>query len=217
MRSLVVYLVVALVLVAGGFALWTAALRQQQVVEAERNLASLQFERATTTLDALAKSSSTLATLVPALDSTREAMQVGALGEYWQSRYEAVSGDQTFALLAANAAFRAVEREGGAWTAVVGRLDAVVKRYADVLRNEPDSEDAAYNFEYVVRRRAAIVAGKQAVPPVDRAAGRTLHGQAGAPPSATDMKQFKMIVPMLPQEREEAEQAGRGSKRIRKG
>jgi hypothetical protein len=218
MRSFVGYLIVAIVLVVGGFALWSAALRQQQIAAAERDLAAFQFERAATALDTLATSSSGLTSLVPGLDSTTDATRTGALSAYWQSQYDAVSGDQAFALLAANAAFRALEREGGPMTVVVGKLDAIVKRYADILRDDPNNEDAAYNYEYIVRMRGAIVARKQPVAPVDPAtSGRTLHGQAGAPPETTDMKQFKMIVPMLPQERQEAEQAGRGTTRVRKG
>jgi hypothetical protein len=217
MRSFIGYLVVALLLLAGGYMLWSTALRQQRLVEAERDLVSLQFERATTTLDELAQASP-FARLMPALDAAAGASRVASMRDYWQSKYEAVAGDPTYALMAANAAFRAVERDGGSWTAVSGKLDAVIKRYAEVLRSDPDNEDAAYNYEFTVRRRAAIVASKQAVPPANVASSaRTLHGHGGAPPEGSEMKQFKMIVPMLPQEREEAEQAGRGTRRIRKG
>lgn len=221
MRSFVGSVFIALALVAGGLILLSAAHRQQRLAEAERDLAALQFERAVTTLDEMASSASPLSPLsrlVPGLDLSGDAARVGSMSRYWQSDYDAVAGDPALALMAANAAFRAVERDGGAWTAVVGKLDAVVKRYAEVLRSEPENEDAAYNFELAVRRRAAVVAAKQAVRPVTAVApARTLHGRAGAPPSTSDMKQFKMIVPMLPQEREEAEQAGRGTRRIRKG
>lgn len=218
MRALIGYLVIAIVLVLGGFALQSAARRQQTLADAERDLATLQFARATETLDGLAKGSSLVGDFVPTLDTSGDAARAASIGSYWQSRYDGVSSDPALALMAANAAYRTVEREGGVWTGVVGKLDAVVKRYADVLRNDPGNEDAAYNLELASRRRAAIVATKQPVKPVDAAAsGRTLHGQAGAPPAASDMKQFKMIVPMLPQEREEAEQAGRGSKPARKG
>ena len=39
----------------------------------------------------------------------------------------------------------------------------------------------------------------------------------GGPPEGSDAKKFKMIVPMRPDERMEAEQAGRGAQKIRKG
>lgn len=215
MRSFVGSLVVTVLLVIAGLVLWSAAHRQERLAGAERDLAALQYERAAAALDDLG-APSLVGGLIPGFDAADTASRVGAMSEYWQSKYDAVAGDPDFALIAANAAFRAVERDGGPWATVVGRLDAVVKRYADVLRSEPDNEDAAYNFEFAVRRRAMIAAAKQAVPPAG-ATARTLHGQAGAPPASADMKQFKMIVPMLPQEREEAEQAGRGARRVRKG
>jgi hypothetical protein len=48
-------------------------------------------------------------------------------------------------------------------------------------------------------------------------AGLTVHGRAGAPPAGADAKAFKIIVPMRPDERREAEEAGRGGRRIKKG
>ena len=63
-----------------------------------------------------------------------------------------------------------------------------------------------------------IAARKQPVAPIDGADSTlTIHGFAGAPPEAADMKKFKMIVPMRPDERLEAEKAGKGTTKVRKG
>jgi hypothetical protein len=63
-----------------------------------------------------------------------------------------------------------------------------------------------------------IAARKQPVAPADFAStGITVHGFAGAPPEESDMKKFKMIVPMRPDERLEAEKAGKGTTKVRKG
>jgi hypothetical protein len=217
MKPVLGYVVLALLLFGGGTALWSVAGRQERLAEAERDLAALRFDRATAALDGLSRSPG-LAALVPGLDPAGRAARLGAAGRYWQSNYDEVANESTEALLAANAAYRAVEREGGVWATVVARLDTVVRRYAEVLRSDPGNEDAAYNYEFVVRRRAAITAAKQKVAPVEHTqAGRTLHGDVGGPPEGSDMKQFKMMVPMQPQERKEAEEAGRGQTRIRKG
>ena len=70
----------------------------------------------------------------------------------------------------------------------------------------------------MVRLRGAVMAAKQAIAPLDLATtGITVHGNAGGPPEGSDMKKFKMIVPMRPDERMEAEQAGRGANKTRKG
>jgi hypothetical protein len=148
-----------------------------------------------------------------------QAMQTGATSaaaRYWRGDYAVVSAADD-PLLAANAAYRAAVIPGGAAKEMVTRLDEVVKRYAEVLRTDPQNEDAAFNYEYVVRYRAAIAARGVAVPPDDDGSGATPHGRAGAPPRGTAPQQFKMLVPMRPDERREAEEAGKTGRRIRKG
>jgi hypothetical protein len=101
---------------------------------------------------------------------------------------------------------------------VVGRLDTLAKNYAEVLREEPNRTDAAFNYEYIVRLRAAIAARRQPVAAVDPSQSQvTIHGHEGAPPAESDTKKFKMIVPMRPDERLEAEKAGKGATKVRKG
>jgi hypothetical protein len=87
-----------------------------------------------------------------------------------------------------------------------------------ILRDDPTNADAAFNYEYVVRLRAVFAARKLPVPPLDaKAAGLSIHRYEGAPPEESDMKKFKMIVPMRPDERLEAEKAGKGATKDRKG
>ena len=97
-------------------------------------------------------------------------------------------------------------------------MDSVVKQYAEILRENPADTEAAFNYEYVVRLRAVIAARKQPVAPADaNNANLSIHGLAGAPPEQSDMKKFKMIVPMRPDERLEAEKAGKGTTKVKKG
>ena len=140
--------------------------------------------------------------------------------QYWTGDDESLnsSDDPAVKLLAANAEYRALRRAGAPWQAAVTRLDTIAKRYADVIRLQPENEDAAYNYEFVLRLRATIANSKQALVPSDPdGTGVTVHGVPGAPPEETDAKKFKMIVPMLPDERQEAEEAGRAARKIRKG
>ena len=63
-----------------------------------------------------------------------------------------------------------------------------------------------------------MLKSKQPLPAGDPAlVDLTVHGEAGAPPRDSDAKKFKMIVPMLPDERQEAEEAGRTGQKLRKG
>jgi hypothetical protein len=185
-------LTVALVLLGSGAWLWTRGRDADRLAEAQRALVTLQYGRA--------------------LDSDATA----AAARYWSGEYAAIDGERD-PVLAANAAYRAAVGRGGSAKEMVTRLDDVVKRYAEVLRTDPQNEDAAFNYEYVVRYRAAIAARGVAVPPEDDDGGVTPHGRVGAPPKGTAPQQFKVLVPMRPDERREAEEAGKAGRRTRKG
>jgi hypothetical protein len=91
--------------------------------------------------------------------------------------------------------------------------------------------DAAYNYEYAIRAREAMVRGRGPVgagkgaahAPIkvdeeaDLPAGPTLHGHPGGPPPATEMNQFKIVIPKRGEERKDAPDAGKGGQKIRKG
>jgi tetratricopeptide (TPR) repeat protein len=192
MKSVAGRMAVALLLIVAGALLWSAGSRYQRQAQAERSLGTLQYARAANEHD-LARG--------PAA--------------YWLGDYEDArrSADP---FLAANAAYRAAVRQGGDWRAVTGRLDGAVAQYADVLRASPGHPDAAYNYEFAIRYRAAI-AGRQQNVAAEGGVETSVHGVAGAPPDTSDMKKFKVIIPMRPEERREAEEAGKAGRRIRKG
>jgi hypothetical protein len=193
MRSLGGQILAALLLIVAGALLWSAGSRYQRQAQAERSLGTLQYARAANEHD-----------------------QVRAPAAYWLGEYEdAQRGADRF--LAANAAYRAAVRPGGDWRAVTGRLDGAVAQYAEVLRASPGHPDAAYNYEFAIRYRAAIAGRQQNVAAEADRADASVHGVAGAPPDTSDMKKFKVIIPMRPEERREAEEAGKAGRRIRKG
>ncbi len=191
-KSLVGQLIATMLLFVAGAMLWVRGDEADRLAAAQHALVTLQYGRAA------------------------EAPVTSAAARYWNGDYEAVSvGNDP--LLAANAAYRSAVATGGTARQMITRLDEVVKRYAEVVRNDTANEDAAFNYEFVVRYRAAIVARGVPVAPADDHEGLTPHGRTGAPPKGTDQKQFRMLVPMRPDERREAEEAGKTGKRIRKG
>jgi hypothetical protein len=147
--------------------------------------------------------------------------------------------DPAILLLSANAAFRASQNTDR--ITAVRRLDDVVRSYAEVLKTQAkDCEgdartcdqravDTAFNYEYVVRVRDTLAkarntAAPKAAPKVaaraeddDLPSGPTLHGHPGGPPPATDMNQFKIVIPKRGEERKDAPDAGKGGQKIRKG
>jgi hypothetical protein len=202
MRTTIIQAIIPVLLFVAGGLIWRAAAQERRIAEAQSSLATLHYERALEGID----------------ESTEdaEAARARAAAGYWLGDAAAVqsAGD---AFVAANAAYRAAVREGGDWRAMTGKLDAVIKQYAGVLRDRPGHSDTAYNYEFVVRYRAAIAARQQPVPPEPDRPDLSVHGRAGAPPDTSEMKKFKVIVPMRPEERREAEEAGQRGRRIRKG
>lgn len=217
MKSIAASVVLVIFIVAVGGILWFAGKSEERLAAAEYSLVTLRYESAAEELEAATRSG-LLDPLVRQLSPV--APDEVAAARYWLGDYETLSGsdDPALKLLATNAEYRALRRAGGPWQTVVGRLDAIGKRYADILRTDPGNEDAAYNYEFVVRLRAAVMAARQPLPPADAGFnGLTVHGVPGAPPEGSDAKKFKMIVPMLPDERQEAEEAGRAGRKVRKG
>jgi hypothetical protein len=207
--------VIAIVLVAAGAILWRSSEYERRLAAAERDLVTLKYEDAAAEA---AQPGGRLAGLMPLSATAADAKTLASTAGYWRGDYDAAIENPDAKLLAANAQFRKIREQGGSWQAVVGRMDSVVKQYAEIVRENPNNTEAVFNYEYVVRLRAVFAARKAAVPPLPpNSTGLTIHGFAGAPPEASDMKKFKMIVPMRPDERLEAEKAGKGTTKVRKG
>jgi hypothetical protein len=216
MRSSFGQLLFALVLAAAGFVMARTGDVERRIAAAERDLVTLRYQEA----GAVAEGSlPPLASWIPGVNETAEAAdRLRTTSKYWTGEYTALASGSESGLLGANAAYRALRREGGTWQAVVGRLDGIVKTYADVLRADPANLEAAYNFEFISRLRGVIAARRQNLGPMDLdTLGITIHGGVGAPPEEAEAKKFKMIIPMRPDERMEAEKAGKGATRTRKG
>ena len=215
MKSVASLIIIVILLVVTGTVLWFASQTEARVAAAEYALVTLRYERAAQELDE-ARGRGVLEPLMRRLsgDATDS-----SLARYWSGDYASLAEaeDARLKLLATDAEYRMLRSTGGTYQAFVARLDSISKRYADVLRSDPTSEDAAYNYEFTLRLRRAALAAKQTIPGLEPAAGITVHGVPGAPPPDSDAKKFKMIVPMMPDERQEAEEAGRTAKKIRKG
>jgi hypothetical protein len=206
---------IAIILVAAGAILWRSSEHERRLAAAERDLVTLKYDDAAV---AAAQPGGRLAGLMPLTTTKTDAKALASTAGYWRGDYDAAIENPDAKLLAANAQYRKLREQGGSWQAVVGRMDNVVKLYAEIIRENPNNAEAVFNYEYVVRLRAVFAARKQPVPPVEAGAlAQTIHGFAGAPPEQSDMKKFKMIVPMRPDERLEAEKAGKGTTKVRKG
>jgi hypothetical protein len=238
MKSIVIPGILALAFALAGAAFWTMGKTDQQLANAHKELAVLQYASASDESDA-SVASPPLIQRVGGLGRNEQvdARQLHATADYWQTRYAALEPkrdaggaitetDPQVLLLAANAAFRSSQGDTDRNSAV-RRLDAVVKTYAEVLKRNDLAQDAAYNYEYAVRVRDTLAKARttKAAPAPktaenvdsDLPVGPTLHGHPGGPPAKTDMAQFKIVIPKRGEERKDDPQAGKGNVKIRKG
>jgi hypothetical protein len=226
---------IALVLAVAAWACWQEARLVARIAEAKERLATLRLS-----VDEGLQPKTTLSDYLPGMGRPlwSEIEQHQATVEYWLSRYAEVMDvgrdevDSSVLLLAANAAFRSSQRDGGAGPAAVQRLDGVLQAYAAVLKAVPRDLDAAYNFEFVARVRDQVAStpapkpGKgeapHAMPAIIPAArdlpiGPTVHGRPGAPPPDMKMEDFEILAPMEFGDREAQPEATPGGKLPRKG
>jgi hypothetical protein len=239
MKSFVAPLVAAIVLAIVGAGFWVAGQTERRLADVHNELATLQYAAVTTDSEDVEQQLG-VARRVPQVGAAAmtDLRDVRATADYWRGGYASITPekdvngavtetDPDILFLSANAAFRANQADGDRATALI-RLDAVVKNYADVLRNSPGHVDAAYNYEYAIRVRDNLVKARPApsksakllAKPAhesDLPAGPTLHGRPGGPPAATDMAQFKIVIPKRGEERKENPEAGKGGVKVRKG
>lgn len=228
----------AVILAAGAWVCWREATLSGQVAEARLHLATLRFDADDALAPALTLSDFLPGDGEPLAERVRDQRATAA---YWLARYDEVmrvgreEGASGRLALAANAAFRAAQLQGGAGDEGARRLDSVLDAYAAVLRADPSNLDAAYNFELVARLRDVVA---RTTPPKPAKAGGsgtlgrkpavqvragdlpdgpTIHGQPGGPPPDTRAEEFQIITPMDYGEREGQPESSPGGQLKRKG
>ena len=225
MRPSVGHVVAVVLLALAGGVCWLLGGVEQHIAAAHEQVATMHYVQAAEdpTVDAPLGYLERL----PGVGSRirRDARLVRATAEYWLGKYDALKAprdaggapaeqDPDLLLLAANASFRVAQAEAADRTAMVSRLNDVIKNYADVLKSRPGDVNAAYNYEFAVRKRDEAARQRGALPkPEDH----TIHGQPGAPPQGESMSQFKLMVPKRNDERQENPEAGKGGAKPRKG
>jgi len=228
-------LVLALVLFVGGAACWAEARLTRLAAEAHQRFATLHYDGENTLEEAAAAGVLQWPFGGLRSDIRRYQREVS----YWRARHDALLGlpappdapdapglsgnaaNSELMLLTANSAFRSSQREQNDRAVAVERLDNVMQAYAEVLRADPGSLDASYNYEYVARFRDTLATGKGPLRPrdqkpdqdvvrasVDLPPGPTIHGRPGGPPLDLPGADFKTIAPMPYEEREESDPGG---------
>ena len=236
-------LAAALVIFVLAGASWRAAGLESRVADVHEELALLQYAAPVDEYDAIEQSIG-FAGRVPGLTDglLNDVREHRATAEYWEARYDTlqlqkdtngvvVEQDPVLLFLAANAALRVSQRDPSNRQIVLAGLDNAIKDYAEVLKKSPGHVDAAYNYEFVAKVRDTLSKAKPVNPSradekkpavavavaSDLPEGPTLHGKPGAPPPNTDMKAFKMHIPVRGDERAQGADQGGGKAKTRKG
>jgi hypothetical protein len=241
MKSIIAPVIFAILFSLVGAGFYVAGQTEKRLADVHNELATLQYSTATSDSEEI-ETQLGAARRVPQVGqaAATDLRDARAVATYWSGGYAAITPqkdangavtetDPEILFLAANAAFRSSQSDDRA--ATLRKLDTVVKNYADVLRNSPGHVEAAYNYEYAIRVRDMLAKAKPApasktakatLKAVEEAmgdlpAGATLHGRPGGPPPATDMAQFKIVIPKRGEERKDNPEAGKGGVKVRKG
>ena len=224
MRIFVARLIGVVVLVAVAIAVRQASTLETRIATAQEQLTTVG--QMTPAADANLDASASYVSRVPVLGEqiARTIRRQRAEAAYWRADYAALTAgdtasqqaaDPSLRLLAANAAYRTAVIQQRTNQALAKSLEEVLKGYAGVLTDAPELTDAAYNYEYVVRLRNAAASGKSGAPPGPKTP--PMQGEKGEPPEGTKKSDFKVIVPLRPEERQEQLDPAGGADFKRKG
>jgi hypothetical protein len=230
MKSITGFVVAAIVFALAGTVALTAARLQRHMADAQEQASTLQYAKAQESLDA-AEAYLEYGRWLPFIGdrSLKEVRARKAALQYWQGDYEGVLPAQAepvaavdesnveLQLVVANAAFRNGVTRAQDRTAAVQALNEAANGYLTVLKNNTWHEDAAHNYEYVIRLRDEVAKGRRPPSPQEAQKGADL-GEGGAPTPATTTKGFEIYVPLEGNERTpEGGEAGKASPNQRKG
>ncbi len=236
MRTAFVRLVIAALFFAAAAAFVSEARRARQAADIRQQIATLQYAR---TEFAIGDEEDAPLVQLPIGGLQEERLHQQTLANYWRSQYEILTdpagllsqegaaSDPELLFLAANAAFRTAQNNQTDERATnVERLDRVIEDYATVLRADGNYQDAAFNYEFVVRVRDLLAGTRNAqripenlgipIPSPDLPVGPTIHGYPGGPPGELPGSEFNTIAPM-PFEERDANDPGTGQVLRRRG
>jgi hypothetical protein len=146
---------------------------------------------------------------------------------YWQRQYEDVlsqaaepadesANDASLELVMANAKYRQAQSGAKDRQSTLQALDVGINAYAGVLKSSSRQDEAAYNYEYLVRLREEVDKGRRKPGLPEEPVGPL--GYPGSFPAAEgNMKDFKTFIPLESDEKRDAGAAAKAPPMKRKG
>lgn len=219
MKSVIGYVVAAIVVTFLGGVLLTASRLDRSLAESQENLVTQKYAESLATFDT-AERYYGYASRLPWIGSAplNDVRARRATTQYWQRQYAAIvpQGTEPVAtvdednialqMVVANAVFRIGQAGSKNKQSTLDALDTSINAYLTVLKNTPRHENAAYNYEYLVRLRQEVEKGRRK--PGEGEGEDGPEGRGGGPtPEQGNMNDFKIYIPL---ESEELQQ-GSGS------
>ena len=229
MKSVTAYLIAAAIFAGAGAVGLTASRFERALADAQEQTSTQQYRLAQGSLEK-ADGYLRYAKWMPRVgDATaREVRARQAALQYWQGDYAKVLPAQAepvaavdesnveLQLVVANAAFRTGLKGVTERAAALQALNEAANGYLTVLKNNTWHEEAAYNYEYVIRLRDEVAKGRR-LPPEEAPTDMEL-GSRGAPSDATTTKGFQIYVPLQGDEKSpEGGDAAKAAEKVRKG
>lgn len=226
-------LLLGAMLTIAGLGAWTVGRWEERSAKTYEQLLTLAYDEPLEQLAGLERDMRFLRRFPFISGLDRSVREQRVTSQYWSGQYDGLLGEPSapdksnfpenqLLLHAANAAYRraaVADNTPGAVEIVEGLL----ARYAELLRRGDWHFDSAYNYEFVARRRDALVRARSRRPDQKAGAGAarqppgTIHGAPGAVPPGVDMSEFKMVVPQRSDERRQQPEGGRGGPKPRRG
>ncbi|HVZ22655.1 MAG TPA: hypothetical protein VG871_16390 [Vicinamibacterales bacterium] len=230
MKGITGYVLAAVVLALAGTGLMFAGNLDRDLATAQERVAAQKYDQVEPTYETAEKYYD-YASHLPGLGDgpANEIRTRHAALHYWQKDYADVLPQQTdpvgavaqdntdLQLIVANAVFRIAQSQMKDKESTIAALDQGIAAYVSVLKNNPKNQDAAYNFELLVRLRDEIDKGKRKPGPTELVL-KGPDGAAGSPPQIdSSMSDFKIYIPLEQQERQDQGVAGKAAPGKRKG
>jgi hypothetical protein len=222
MKAIGAYLFTAIVLaLIGSFCLGASRL-DRDMAHAQQSLSALKYDEADRSF-ASAERYFDYASRLPwaGKEALNDVRTRRAAIRYWQGQYGAVTSQQPdpdnigLQLVAANATYRSGRIEAKDRAKTVQAVEAGIQAYVGVLKNAKRQEDAAYNYEYLVRLRDELLQGRGSFR-LPRGFGDP-NGAVGALLEPGDAGKFNIYIPLEKEERDKAGGAGKAAPIKRKG
>ena len=228
MKTIAGLLVTALVLAAVGAALVGVGRYERDMADAQEYASTERYDEARSRLDD-AQRNVDYSGWIPRVGTAaqNDVLTRRAALDYWQRNYEAVlprDSDPVAAVdpsnlelqaMVADAAYRAGQANASDRQTTLQAYDEAIGAFQAVLKNNTWSEDAAFNYEFLVRARDDFARGRRKT--AERAEGEGQLGQSGSPAKSGDSRKFEIYVPLSGSERTKAGEAGKGTGNARKG